>query len=288
MREEKIVASNEAMLHGEVDVLWNENSDPNKAIGKLIVTDQRVILTRRVSRIFRKSRTDYYSLLLSRDTKINIISYPKKHLITDSDRGKIQIITNGESCKIEFFDDEQFRILANCIYHLITGKPDDLVPSPKTFSDRVVEAVGGVAGLFFNSLSSPAATQERGVSRDVTHGDGESHNESMSQGTVAPTTATDHLRRQATRPRSATHCSDALEKSGVKTEEVGREARRDTAADSGLQGGRDAARLKRERTDGVRASNRVVVQCRTCGAQCMGVRGRTVRCEYCGNPVQLR
>lgn len=284
MKEGKIVASNEAILHGAVDVLWNENSERNKAVGKLVVTDQRVILTRRVSRIFRKSRTDCYSLLLSGNIKINISRYPKKHIITDSDRGEIQIITNGESCTIEFFDDEQFRIVTNYIYHLITGKAEDLVPPPKTLGDKVIEAVGGVAGLFFSSLSSPVATQEKGTSRDVMQENGGSRNDPMSQGDVISTNATGHLRRPTARPHSAMHCSDVSEKGGVKTEEVRYEARHAAA----VVGGHDTAKLQRERTDETRASNRVVVQCRTCGAQCMGVRGRTVRCEYCGNPVQLQ
>ncbi|PAU70084.1 hypothetical protein B1400_0278 [Bifidobacterium italicum] len=291
MKKKCPIASNESILRDEIDVLWSCGAERDKEVGGLVVTDQRIILCKKVVRMFRKDKIEYISILVSDASKVNIVRYPRRRLLGESQRGEIQIIASGQVYDIAFIDDEEFRVVTNNIYHMITGKYDDIVEAPQTFGDKIVAAVGGATGLFFESISSQATVSDKKIERNEVDGSVGSRDGVASKRNAAPSAEGRSTQRRGSRPRSASHGSNAAaierEDSSEVTGARAGGARRD-AVKSDRHTDRDAAGSRRRRADEARSANRVVVQCQTCGAKCAGVSGRTVRCEYCDNPVQLR
>lgn len=268
------IGSNEIVLYNNIKVLWGKECHESKMAGELFVTNQRMILSRMIPRFFRKDLVEYYSIPFVNSANIAITQYPRRSFFGESNNGEIQIVSKGEFADVEFVDSEDFINVTNRVYCLITGSSSGIVPLPKTFGDKVLDAMKETAGFFFGDVVSQGHAGSGSVG---------AHGESR-----AGVTGNTSIASQRSDSRSAVRQPDddvkkpasSNEGKGERgtTEGVSRETNRRT----------HAARTAHEgERRGMRTSEKVVVQCQTCGARFAGVRGRMKQCDYCGNPIRF-
>lgn len=270
------IGFNEAVLRKDVEVLWSKACDKGKAVGELFVTDQRLILSKRIPRFFRKDLIEYYSVPLVSSGNVAVIRYPKKSFFSESSRGEIQVISKGEFVDIEFTDSEDFVAITNTVYCLITGSSSGIVPSLKAFGDKVLDAVKEAAGFFFGDVGAQGAVgSEAAEVNDGSRAEAVAGMSGASQGGAEGLGSA--MRQSDDGAGGLTSPNEVKSGSGVPERTDGKAGDRTRAAQSSCE----------EKRGRARTPDKVVAQCQTCGARFAGSRGRMKQCDYCGNPIRF-